>query len=150
VSDEGAADPGGARDESVRSHRVDRGPGRLIIAVYALFAVAASSRSLVQIATRFDEAPLAYALSAASAVLYVVITGCLLRATSRAVRLASALIVVELVGVVVVGTLSIVDPEAFPDQTVWSSFGAGYLLLPLVLPVVGLLWIRRSGALAVG
>jgi hypothetical protein len=132
------------------AHRVDRGPGRLIIALYALFAIAATSRSVVQITTRFDEAPLAYTLSAVSAALYLVITGCLLRATARAVRIASVLIVIELIGVIVVGTLSILDREAFPDETVWSSFGLGYVLLPLALPIVGLLWVRRSSTRSSG
>ena len=34
-----------------------------------------------------------------------------------------------------------VDPELFPDETVWSSYGAGYGWLPLVLPFVGLAWL---------
>lgn len=131
---------------STARQRVDQGPGRFVIALYGLFAVAATSRSVVQIATAFDDAPVAYTLSAVSAALYAVIAGCLVRATPRAVRLASVLIVIELVGVLSVGTASLLLPEAFPDQTVWSAFGAGYLLLPLVLPILGLVWIRRSRA----
>ena len=40
------------------------GPGRVLIAIYALFALAASARAGVQIATKFDNAPVAYVLSA--------------------------------------------------------------------------------------
>ena len=52
-------------------------------------------------------------------------------------------VVVELVGVLVVGTLTVVDGELFPDQTVWSTYGIGYGFVPLVLPIVGLWWLLR-------
>ena len=38
------------------------------------------------------------------------------------------------------------DSAAFPDATVWSSYGGGYGYVPLVLPVLGLLWLRRTRA----
>jgi hypothetical protein len=56
-----------------------RGFGRVLVAVYGLFALAASARSAVQIATRFHEAPLAYLLSAFAAVVYIVATVSLAR-----------------------------------------------------------------------
>ena len=118
-----------------------RGPGRLLVAVYAVFAVAASSRAAYQLATRFDEAPVAYLLSTLAAAVYVVATVALLR-DSR--RLALACIGFELAGVLLVGLWSVLDGDRFPDETVWSSFGAGYGFVPLVLPVLGLLWLRRT------
>ena len=118
-----------------------RGPGRLLVAVYATFAVAASSRAGYQLATKYDEAPVAYVLSALAAAVYVVATVALLR---DARRLALACIVFELVGVLAVGLWSVLDDGRFPDATVWSSFGAGYGYVPLVLPVLGLLWLRRT------
>lgn len=121
--------------------RLSAGPGRLLVAVYAVFAVAASARALVQLATRFDEAPVAYSLSALAAAVYVVATVGLARSDRR---LAGVAVVVELVGVLVVGTLSLADRAAFPDQTVWSAYGRGYGFVPLVLPVLGLLWLRRG------
>ncbi len=54
----------------------------------------------------------------------------------------------------VVGTLSVLAPAVLGldsidpfgrESTVWSAYGAGYLLVPLVLPVLGLLYLRRSG-----
>jgi hypothetical protein len=47
-------------------------------------------------------------------------------------------------GVLVVGALSVVRPEWFPDATVWSQFGQGYGYLPLLLPFVGLAWLVRT------
>jgi amino acid transporter len=124
--------------------RTRSGPGRLLIAVYAVFALAATARSAVQIATKFDEAPLAYLLSAFAAVVYIVATVCLARGNRTSRRVATVSIVVELVGVLTVGTLSLVDTQAFPDATVWSGFGQGYGYVPLVLPVLGLWWLRRT------
>lgn len=116
------------------------GPGRALIAVYGLFSLAAGSRAAVQIATRFGEAPLAYALSAFAAAVYIVLTVALWRG-ARALALAG--LGIELAGVLIVGTLSLLDAAAFPDETVWSAYGKGYLFIPLVLPVVGLYWVLR-------
>ena len=116
---------------------------QVLVACYAVFAVAAGARSLVQITTRYDEAPLAYPLSLVAAVIYLVATLALRRTSERAHRIALAAVSVEAVGVLVVGTLSVVRPEWFPDQTVWSGFGIGYGFVPLVLPFVGLWWLLR-------
>lgn len=125
------------------------GIGRLLVAVYGVLALAAIGRSFVQIASRFDEAPVAYTLSALAAVVYVVATVALIRSGRGWYRVAWATIAFELTGVLVVGTLSIAFPALFPDDTVWSWFGRGYLFIPLVLPVLGMWWLathRPSGA----
>jgi cytochrome bd-type quinol oxidase subunit 2 len=120
------------------------GPARVLVAVYAVFALAAGARATVQLSTRFSEAPVAYLLSALAAVVYILATVGLARGGRRGRRLAFVAITTELVGVLVVGTLSIVDRGAFPDETVWSGFGRGYGFVPLVLPVLGLLVLRRQ------
>lgn len=117
------------------------GFGRMLVAVYAVFAVAAASRSTFQLITRYDEAPVAYLLSAFAGIVYVVATVALAR---NAQRLALMTIGIELLGVLVVGFLALVDSDLFPDQTVWSGFGAGYVYIPLVLPFVGLWWLHRA------
>ena len=120
------------------------GPGRVLVALYGVFALAAGARATVQLATRFAEAPVAYLLSALAAAVYVVATVGLVRGGRGGSRTALVAISVELAGVLVVGTLSLADPAAFPDETVWSAYGRGYLFLPLVLPVLGLAWLRRQ------
>lgn len=122
-----------------------RGPGRLLITVYAIFALAASARSAVQIVTRFEQAPVAYLLSALAAVVYIAATVALAGGTQTSRLVATVSCSVELAGVLAVGTASLLVPDAFPDSTVWSVFGQGYGFVPLVLPVLGLWWIRRTG-----
>jgi len=122
------------------------GPGRVLIAIYGVFALAASARAGVQIATKFHEAPVAYLLSAFAAVVYIVATVTLARSGRASHRIAVTSCTIELVGVVTVGTYSLADSAAFPDATVWSSYGGGYGYVPLVLPVLGLLWLRRTRA----
>jgi hypothetical protein len=112
--------------------------------VYGLFAIAATSRAAVQLATKFDEAPVAYLLSAVAAVIYVIATIALARSTPTSRRVAVVACSIELAGVLVVGTLSLLDSDLFPDETVWSGYGSGYGFVPLVLPVLGLLWLRRT------
>ncbi len=124
--------------------RTSSGPGRVLVAVYGLFALSASARAAVQLASQYEEAPLAYVLSAVAGLVYVVATVTLARGDRTSRRVATVAIVLELVGVLVVGTLSIVDPAAFPRATVWSAYGIGYAFVPLVLPVLGLLWLRHT------
>ena len=122
------------------------GAGRLLVTVYGVLALAATSRAAVQLATRFDEAPVAYLLSAFSAVVYCIATVALARRGPTARRVAWVAVTIELVGVLVIGTVSLLDPANFRHPTVWSVYGVGYLFIPLVLPVVGLWWLRRTGS----
>ena len=117
------------------------GPGRVLVAVYAVFALSASARAGVQLLRDWHEAPLAYGLSALAALVYVLATVGLARGARR---LAGTAVVVELVGVLVVGAFSVAYPEVFPRATVWSGFGSGYGYVPLVLPLLGLAWLWRS------
>ncbi|WP_411142897.1 hypothetical protein [Streptomyces sp. x-80] len=120
------------------------GPGRLLVTLYGVFTVAAASRSLYQLIAQFDRAPLAYSLSALSAVVYGFITFSLVRGGEGARRAALGCCALELLGVLGIGTWTLVDPAAFPDATVWSDYGMGYLFIPVILPVTGLIWLRRS------
>ena len=121
-----------------------RGFGRILILLYGILALAATGRSIYQLIASFEVAPLAYSLSALAAIIYIVATIALIKRGETWYRVAVATIAFELVGVLVVGTLSIVDPVLFPDKTVWSFFGRGYAFVPLVLPVLGLLWLRAT------
>ncbi|MEO7448654.1 MAG: hypothetical protein ABI336_10320 [Humibacillus sp.] len=120
------------------------GFGRVLVAVYGLLALAATGRSILQISEYFARAPISYVLSALAAVIYIVATVGLARGDRASVRLATAALTVELAGVLVVGAMSYAVPSAFPDKTVWSHFGSGYGYVPLLLPLVGLWWIRQT------
>lgn len=120
------------------------GWGRALVAVYAVFALSATGRSVVQLLTKADEAPFAYGLSAVAALVYVAATLGLAEVGPAPRRVAWTAVLVELVGVLGVGALSVGIPSLFPDATVWSSFGQGYGYLPLVLPFVGVAWLRHT------
>jgi hypothetical protein len=120
------------------------GPGRVLVAVYGIFALAATSRAGVQIATKWHDAPLAYALSAFSAVVYVLAAVALASRRPWAPPVALVAVTIELIGVLVIGTFSLVRPDDFRHPTVWSLYGQGYGYVPLVLPLLGLWWLRRN------
>lgn len=118
------------------------GFGRVLVFVYGIFAVAATARSLTQLLTQYADAPVAYWLSLLSGVIYCAATWAIAK-DRRQVALTAVLI--ELVGVVAVGTWSILDDGAvFTDATVWSDYGIGYGFIPLLLPCVGLWWLLRG------
>ncbi|MFJ8789207.1 hypothetical protein [Streptomyces sp. NPDC102462] len=126
--------------------RLIGGPGMLLVWLYGVMVVGAVSRSVYQIATEFDRAPLAYSLSAVAGVVYGFITYSLVRGGERARRAALVCCAAELAGVLVVGTWTLVEPSAFPDSTVWSDYGMGYVFIPVLLPVTALYWLRRGRA----
>ncbi len=128
------------------------GPGRILVAVYAVLAIAATGRSVFQIVDRFEEAPVAFLLSAVAGVVYILATLALALGWDR---VAWATLCFELAGVLVIGTLSVAAPAALGldsidpfgrEATVWSVYGMGYLFVPLALPIVGMLWLRRRAA----
>jgi hypothetical protein len=116
------------------------GLGRILVFVYGVFALAATARALVQLATQASKAPVAYSLSLFSGIVYIVATWAL--ATERR-RVAVVTIGIELTGVLVIGTLS--HPSDIDKASVWSHYGNGYGFVPLVLPFIGLWWLWRIG-----
>jgi hypothetical protein len=122
------------------------GVGRLLIAIYAIFAISATARASYQLIREFDQAPLAYSLSAISALVYLLATYSLSKQEAKWQRIALYTIWFELVGVIAVGTLSLTLPAFFSHPSVWSNFGAGYAFIPLLLPILGLLWLRKHHA----
>ncbi|MEV0242308.1 hypothetical protein AB0I06_20595 [Streptomyces sp. NPDC050674] len=133
-------------EAEVGRRRLISGPGTLLVWLYGVMVVGAVSRSAYQIATEFDRAPLAYSLSAVAGVVYGFITYSLVRGGETARKAALACCVAELAGVLTVGTWTLVEPSAFPDATVWSDFGMGYLFIPVILPVSAIYWLRASRA----
>lgn len=130
--------PEPASNRTVMVHRV-------VIALYAILTLAALGRSSFQVITKFDEAPLAYSLSAVAAVLYLVATITLAYSARSAARtVATVVLSIELGGVLAIGAASLALPQLFEDATVWSQFGLGYLFIPLFLPILGLWWLRRG------
>ena len=120
-----------------------KGVGRIIVMLYAILALAASWRSGFQILTKFDEAPVAFILSAIAGVVYIVATIALATPGRKAWQVAVVAVWFELIGVLVVGAWSLLAPQMFPEATVWSSFGIGYGFIPLVLPFIGLYWLYK-------
>ncbi|MEU1178350.1 hypothetical protein ABZ464_11975 [Streptomyces sp. NPDC005820] len=124
--------------------RLISGPGLVLVWFYGVMVVGAVSRSVYQIATEFDRAPLSYTLSAVAGVVYAFITYSLVRGGETARRAARLCCAAELAGVLIVGTWTLVEPGAFPDSTVWSDFGLGYVFIPVLLPLSALYWLRKS------
>ncbi len=133
-------------EESALEQPRTSGLGRVLITVYLILALAATLRAVYQIIAKFDEAPLAYTLSLVSGLVYILATLALLKRTGGWRIVAWVALTFELAGVLIVGTLSLTLPELFAHDSVWSFFGSGYLFVPLVLPILGMIWLRRDHA----
>lgn len=145
-----AAQARGAAQQTASNGGRSSGLGRIIIAVYGVLALSATVRAVYQIMMDFSAAPLAYLLSAVAGVVYIVATLALASKRPRSWRLSWYAVLFELAGVLVVGTLSYVLPALFAHPAVWSHFGSGYGYVPLVLPIIGLWWLRRHRAVSAG
>ncbi|MER5256400.1 MULTISPECIES: hypothetical protein [unclassified Streptomyces] len=131
-------------DAAPARQRLISGPGILLVWLYGVMVVGAVSRSAVQISTDFHKAPLAYTLSALAGLVYGFITYSLVRGGEKARKAALVCCAAELVGVLAVGTWTLVEPSAFPDATVWSDFGMGYLFIPVILPLTAIFWLNKA------
>ena len=144
MADQHAVEPDAAPEQDDTDETPPSGPRRVLIALYAIFALAATARGIVQIATKFDDAPLAYLLSLFSGIVYIAATIGLVTNRRWSRPLAWAAVGTEMVGVLTIGLASIIDSSAFPHDTVWSRFGAGYGYVPIILPVLGLMWLWQT------
>lgn len=119
--------------------------GRVLIMVYVVLAIAATARAAYQFIAKFEEAPLAYSLSLVAGVVYIVAAIALMLRRGLWRQVAWAALLFETSGVLIVGLLSLLVPALFAHDSVWSHFGAGYLFIPLVLPVLGMYWLATEG-----
>ena len=118
------------------------GPGRLLVAVYGILALAATARGVYQVGFTLHEAPVAYVLSLVSGIVYIVATIALAKDWRTVAWWAVS---IEMVGVLTVGVLSLTVVDDFPDETVWSALIKGYGYVPVILPFLGLMWLWRTG-----
>lgn len=131
-------------DVAVRKRPARTRPlGQLLVAAYAIFAISAGARAFSQIVTDFAAAPVAYTLSLVAALVYLVATVAFRKPGRTWFRVALAACLFEMVGVLGVGLWTVLDPNLFAQATVWSHFGQGYGFVPLVLPFVGLAWLKH-------
>lgn len=113
-----------------------RSPG--MAALYAFWALAVCSRALWQYTVGHNIA-LPTHLSALAGILYLLVAYWAWHGYVRALRVG---LIIECCGVIVVSIYEQFAPMEY--ATAWSHFGAGYLYIPLVLPLVGLIMTRES------
>lgn len=118
---------------------------RGLAALYAFWALAIMSRVSWQYATRLGN-HLPTHLSAITGIIYVLIAYWAWQGWTKALQWG---LIVELIGVIVVGTYELFYP--FGYATAWSHYGAGYLYMPLLLPIAGIVvvWRNRKRRIAV-
>ena len=117
----------GDRVTDVAPRSTASGPGRLLVAVYGILALAATARGIYQVGFKLDEAPVAYVLSLVSGIVYVVATIALAKDWRTVAWWAVS---IELVGVLTVGVLSLTVVDDFPDADGVVRVRSGLRLRP--------------------
>jgi hypothetical protein len=124
--------------------KVSRGASDVLGFFYALWSFSALGRSSWEYLFKQNVATYVPAhLSTFVGVLYIFIIVGLRRRSPSWWWITLALLVVELAGVLIVGTIDVVW-QPFPYATVWSKYGIGYFFMPLVLPFVGLAYMLKK------
>lgn len=109
--------------------------------LYLFWATALCSRAIWQYMTRSGNL-LPTHLSLIAGIIYLAIV--VWAWQGRRKRLIAGLIV-ELIGVMVISISEFIWP--LPYASAWSGFGSGYLYMPIILPILGLVhlyWTPRQ------
>ncbi|KPL92038.1 hypothetical protein [Herpetosiphon geysericola] len=133
-----------ARTDQTTESEVLAGSSRVLRFAYCVLAISAGARALFQVATKFNQAPLAYGLTTIAALIYGIAFLGFGRRTPQAWRVTMAVCAIEFLGVITVGILTLIERDWFPKDTVWSDFGIGYGFTPLLLPIAGLWLLLRQ------
>ena len=136
-----------ARDGS-RQASVDSGSTELVTVLgyiltvsYPLLAVSTGVRAVFQLFLKEGVVNyLAPTLSLAAAICYLTATIGFAYRRRAAWRLSVGVLLFETALTLVVGSLSLIIPEAI-GRTVWRHFGADYGYFPLFQPAIGLVWL---------
>lgn len=107
---------------------------------YPLLALSTGARGIYQWLFRDDLPKLAPALTIFSSLLYLIAAVGFFKRTRHAWRVSVTALSIETIGVLTVGTLSILAPDLLA-HTAWSRFGMDYGFFPLIQPLLGLAWL---------
>lgn len=125
-----------------------RAAGVILAISYPVLAISTGFRALYQLF--FKEGVtnyLAPALTAVAALLYLIATVGFAVQEKWAWRISVIALSLEMILVLVVGTLSIFYPEVI-GRTVWRYYGIDYAFFPLIQPFLGLLWLFHPKTMA--
>lgn len=125
-----------------------RAAGVILAISYPVLAISTGFRAVYQLL--FKEGVtnyLAPALSAVAAFLYLIAAIGFAVQEKWAWRVSVVALVLEMILVLVVGTLSFIYPDVI-GRTVWRYFGIDYGFFPLIQPILGLLWLFHPKTLA--
>ncbi len=126
-----------------------RAAGVILAISYPVLAISTGFRALYQLF--FKEGVtnyLAPALTAVAALLYLIATVGFAVQEKWAWRISVVALSLEMILVLLVGTLSIFYPEVI-GRTVWRYYGIDYAFFPLIQPFLGLLWLFHPKTMAV-
>ncbi|AEB12217.1 hypothetical protein [Marinithermus hydrothermalis] len=119
--------------------------GQVLAVSYPLLAFSTGGRAVYQL---FFKPNVTYylppLLSLVAALCYLLATIGFVVRRRWAWRLSVGVLAFETIMTLLVGTLSLLEPE-FVGRTVWRLYGIDYGFFPLVQPILGLIWLLWPG-----
>lgn len=120
------------------------GYGRVLVAVFAVMGLVVLSPAAVSLARDPSAAPLVDAVDIAVGLLFLVLAVCVAHNGRRMRVLGWTCLSALLVGAIVVGALTWAGAAAGVEGCAWTDGGVDLLYLPLILPIVGAVWMWMS------
>lgn len=120
------------------------GLGRVVMVLFWAFGVWTTVMGVIDL-LHVGDGPLGSAIVSVLAGVVYLVAALGITHNGRRMRIIGwAAMVVCAVGPLLVGLLGLGIPELWATRSTWSAFGAHYSFIPLVLPVIGLVWLWWS------
>jgi hypothetical protein len=119
--------------------------GKIIAVTYPFFSLATGARAIYQLIFPPNAADLrGPILTGVASLIYLIAALLFVYRKPWTWWLAVILLTFESLGVLTVGTISLIHPN-FIGQTAWQDYGMDYFFIPLIQPFLGLIWLLWPG-----
>lgn len=139
--------------QNLRPVKDDRRPalglGRLVMALYWIFGIITTllaSWVLIRSASLTIFSPIGGKIVALLAGLIYILVAIGITHNGRRMRIMAWVgVIIEMVGPILTGLLELGVPDLGNSHfSPWAGFGVNYWYLPLLVPIVGIIWMWRS------
>ena len=131
-------------DQVKDDRRPSWGLGRVVMVIFWAFGVWTTANAIIDL-FHLDDEPLGPALTALLAGLVYLLAALGITHNGKRMRILGwTTVTLELIGPLMVGMMSVGISQLSVSRSAWANCGADYYYLPLIIPIIGLIWLWWS------